>query len=217
MGDYGLEPTGGHNEADSPPEFYISSNSRDVMRRLSDIMRKQGYIGLADGTGKTHYIFDGSKNLYETATEIKQILHNLEVEVPTPYENLLTEKRRARAEQAARETLDSLPMKMSLKGYLYLMKIMQYMLMGDSKVLIPDKTMYSEICSEYRTNRTLIDRAIHYALQKSGFKGTNAENIAKLQIDARERFTRLEEDEEREDVERDEEDVERNEDAANRE
>ena len=55
-------------------EFYVSSSSKDLLKYLQQIMRKNGYLGLADGGGRLHYVLDGTKNLYETAHNIEKLV-----------------------------------------------------------------------------------------------------------------------------------------------
>ncbi len=193
MPDYPYEQANQETDSEPSVEFFVSSNSRDVMRRLADILRKQGYLGLADGSGRTKYYFDGSRNLYETVSEFHAIMAEQSYVPPTTLEREQEDKRKQEAEQAARGILNRIGMKMSLKGYLYLLKILQALLLSDGVALTPDKHIYGHLEVVYQTSRDSIDRAIHYALKQCGYHGANSILIPKLLVEAREIFVKEQE------------------------
>lgn len=170
-------------------EFYVSSGSKDLIRHLSGIMRRQGYIGYADGGGRMHYVVDGSQNLYETAGRIRTILREREEDL---YEEALElRKLRKQLRTAAETVLDRRGFKPTLKGYLYLRALLEALAVSEDSSLKADKALYLRLCEEFQTGRKQMDRVISYSLNRAGIKLCNSEAIALLAEEARTEFRRL--------------------------
>ena len=159
-------------------EFYVSSGSKDLMRKLNTIMRKDGYIGLADGGGKMRYIVDGSSNLYESAATIKMILREQEEALlasGAPERRLALKQERRRDIEAF---LKAKGLKANLKGFIYLRAILEMLLESGEEYPDVSKKVLAEICERYRTGRKAADRVIRYSLKQAGIKMSNSQAIA---------------------------------------
>lgn len=166
-------------------EFYISSSSKDLMRKLGEIMRKQGYIGYADGGGKMHYVIDGSNNLYRAADNIFSIISEGEDNQYRVLNQAEIELKHKCIDQVL--TDNNIPRQ--LKGYNYLRELLFAIISSEHAKTIPDKDMYYQLQDKYNTGRKQIDRVINYAFKKAGKEGSNNFLIAELVSQTRELFT----------------------------
>lgn len=161
-------------------EFYVSSSSKDLLKYLQQIMRKNGYLGLADGGGRLHYVLDGTKNLYETAHNIEKLVFG-DTQGSSYYQKQIEiEVEKMSSFLFIQDYLVKIGLKPSLKGYVYLCHLL-LILMDESKgVNAPDKTHFSTLADYYQTGRQQIDRNIDYALKKAGYNETNSVFIARI-------------------------------------
>lgn len=159
-------------------EFYVSSGNKDLIRHLSDIMKRQGYIGLADGGGRMHYVVDGSKNLYETASNIRMILRENEANLLSSAEPLRMRELRRKRLAMIEDYLESKGLKSNLKGFVYLRFILERLLESGEDFPNVSKELYAEMCERYQTGRKAADRVIHYVLMKAGIEISNSEAVA---------------------------------------
>lgn len=179
------------SESDTPAyEFYVSSGSKDLMRHIADIMRSHGFVGLADGGGKMHYVVDGSRNLYEAAAHIRAIL-TVVSESSAESDLKKTARDKFLIGKAVQEILSENGLKPTLKGYTYLGTILTAMLEKKSTLLVPDKALYARITAHFATGRRQMDRVIHYSLTQAGLTLSNNQAIANFLQQARERLEAL--------------------------
>lgn len=161
-------------------EFYVSAGSKDLIRRLNDIMRRHGYIGLADGGGRMHYVVDGSKNLYEAASNIRMILREQEESLRLAGEPEKSRELKRVRRKLIEELLEEKGLKPSLKGFIYLRDLLEMLADSAGDFANVSKQLYDELCSRYQTGRKALDRVIHYSLKKAGISLSNSEAIAML-------------------------------------
>lgn len=168
-------------------EFYISSSSKDLMNHISEIMRRNGYIGYADGGGKMHYIVDGSKNLYKTSNSIMQILSDSEAAAyqADNYNNLKLQ------EKAVLQILEKYKFQRHLKGFNYLKLLLETVLASEDDKTIPDKEIYGIVCKAFETGRRQLDRVLNYTFKKVNLFGTNTTIITELIREVEEAYKQL--------------------------
>lgn len=168
-------------------EFYISSSSKDLMNHISEIMRRNGYIGYADGGGKMHYIVDGSKNLYKTSNSIMQILSDGEA---AAYQADNHNKLKLQ-EKAVQQVLEKYKFQRHLKGFNYLKLLLETVLASNDNKTIPDKEVYSIVCKAFETGRRQLDRVLNYTFKKVNLHGTNTTIITELIREVEEEYKQL--------------------------
>lgn len=161
-------------------EFYVSAGSKDLIRHLSFIMQRNGYVGLADGGGKMHYVVDGSKNLYETAANIRAVLREQREAFADENQGEAELRRKNLIRDTVDDVLEARGFKPTLKGYIYLRALLRAMMTGREELTKPDKKVYAAVCERYNTGRKQLDRVIHYSLKKAGIAGSNSEAIMSL-------------------------------------
>ncbi len=168
-------------------EFYISSSSKDLMTHISEIMKRNGYIGHADGGGKMHYIVDGSKNLYKTSNSIMQILSDSEAAAyqADNYNELKLQER------AVLQILDKYKFQRHLKGFNYLKLLLETILASGDDKTSPDKEIYGKVCKSFDTGRRQLDRVLNYTFKKVNLLGTNTTIITELIREVREEYKQL--------------------------
>ncbi len=165
-------------------EFYVSSSSKDLMRKIGEIMKRDGYIGYADGSGKMHFIIDGANNLYSASNNIYSILAEVE---STPYA-----AEHSKLIDIQEESIEAILRKFkipeNLKGYAYLRSLLFEMLSDGLKSNLPDKETYNKVAEYYETGRKQIDRVINYSFKKGGWNAPNSHIITSMLVDLRKEY-----------------------------
>ena len=157
-------------------EFYVAANNRDLILHLSEILKRYGYIGYADGGGKMHYVVDGSTGAYKSAGNIMAVLSEAESEFYSN-KNLLDYERQ---KESIELVLAKNKIPRRLKGYTYLFGILLEMLVNEQDKTTPDKAVFSKVAEQYGTGRRQIDRVINYSFKKANIVGTNSGILADL-------------------------------------
>lgn len=161
--------------------FYISAGSKDLLKHINGIMRRNGYLGLADGGGTIHYVIDGSKNLYETANNIEKLMLD-RLEKDYDKRSQAVEKYLEQRHQVddIQTILLDLGFKASLKGFLYLSHLLNILIEDANKPSSPDKVHYIMIAEKFNSTKAQVDRVINYALKKANYIESNAIAISEL-------------------------------------
>lgn len=173
-------------------EFYVSSGNKDLMRHLNEIMQKQGYLGLADGGGKMHYVVDGSGNLYQSANVITGILKEQTQKFGISEQDYSQQYWRKRIQiKAVEKILHAYHLNPSLKGYGYIRSIILAVLEKEPQIVFPDKEIYMEVAQLHGTGRKQLDRVIRYSLSKAGLNLKNSQAITAFIKESREEAEKM--------------------------
>jgi len=175
---------------DARLSFYVAASDRDILAKISDIMRGQGYVG-ADVSGQIRYIIDGRRNLYSTVHRIQTLTQTVleeEAVLWNPDQDMLR--------KATEEVLDLYEIPGTLKGY----QLLRYMLIlgaRDETILRPmNKTLYPKTAEHFHINCQQVDRIVRYATRRAGIPEGNASLILRLRDEVVRRYDGLSKEEE---------------------
>ena len=143
--------------------FHLASNDRDLVEKVSSIMKRNGHLTFSDSMGKEHYLVDGrsgvgvlSKNIDGIARKLSSI-------------NMQEIARRSKFNSAAIEsTMAASGIPNHLKGHRYIRMILIRLMENESLISPLSKTVYPEISEKYQCSGLQIDRDIRYAVSHSG-------------------------------------------------
>lgn len=155
--------------------FYVAASDRDILSKVSDILRGQGYVGIADTSGEIHYIVDGRKNLYASVHHMQRIAEASQsygMDAVDIDETLL------------RETIEAVLYRhripQNLKGY----QLLRYILLiaaKDETIIRPiSKVLYPKTAEHFSLTINQVDRIIRYATKQAGIEDGNASLITRL-------------------------------------
>ncbi len=143
--------------------FHLASNDRDLVEKVSSIMKRNGHLTFCDSMGKEHYLVDGRSGVSSLSRNIDGIARKL-TEV-----NMLETARRSRYNSAAIEkTMTASGIPNHLRGHRYIRIILIRLMENESLISPLSKTIYPEISEMYQCSGLQIDRDIRYAVSHSG-------------------------------------------------
>jgi hypothetical protein len=145
--------------------FYVAANDRELVRQITELFGRRGYVGVADGYGRMRYLVDGrdgpvtaSSRILGTADEVirRKTDHD---ERLLPYEAA-----------AITSVLDESLIQPSLKGYRFLRYILSLAYRDDSLLRPITKTLYPAVAERFHTKIEHVERDVRYAIRTSGFR-----------------------------------------------
>lgn len=144
--------------------FHFASNDRELVSKVSDILKRTGHVSFSDSMGKEHYLLDGRKGAREITRHIDSVSKKLK-HLNTD-EN---EKIRPYFSNAIDHVMEMSGVPNNLKGYRYVRYMLFRLIEDDSLVSPMSKTLFPEMCEKYFCSHAQIERDIRYAIRKSRF------------------------------------------------
>ncbi len=154
--------------------FFVIANDKELLSKVTSLLRRQGYFGVVDTAGRVNYLIDGRDNSYRAAHQIKELATLLREPDSTPYYSDDTVR------EIAEDILAQYKIPQNLKGYLYLRKILEVLARDPTKLKPASKFLYPETAKYYRASAAQIDRVIRYATSQAGVKLSNGQFLTLL-------------------------------------
>lgn len=148
--------------------FYFASSDRELVEKVSSIMKRNGHISFSDSMGREHYLLDGRSGVPVLTRNIDTVTKRIVSKNKDEYESM-----RPFFSSAIDQTLEASGLPNQLKGYRYIKFILYRLIEDDSLVSPISKTIYPGLCELYHCTSFQIERDIRYAIQKSAFADRN--------------------------------------------
>lgn len=156
-----------HYYAAQDVAFHFTSSDRELVDKVSSIMKRNGHLSFSDSMGNEHYLLDGRRGVPFLTKNIDSVTKRLVSKTKDDYE-----KTRPYFTAAIDTVLEMSNLPKRLKGYRYV-KYMLYRLIEDDSLISPlCKTIYPELCELYNCTSYQVERDIRYAIKQSGLTGT---------------------------------------------
>lgn len=155
--------------------FQLISSDKELMNKMSQILKQKGYIGIWDKTGEMNFIFDlrNSANLYSVADRICELVTNNQITNKSDFADKYVRM------QAIQNLMEAKGFSINLRGTKYLAYILLRLSYDPNLISCLSKGLYLELAKMNKCSVKLIDRSIRYTLQK---QGSNSGNIQGIQI-----------------------------------
>jgi len=144
--------------------FHLATSDRDLVSKVSDILKRTGHVSFSDSMGKEHYLLDGRKGAREITRHIDSVSKRLKYLNKDDFEKV-----RPYFSNAIDHVLEMSGIPNNLKGYRYVRYMLFRLIEDDSLVSPMSKTLFPEMCEFYLCNHAQIERDIRYAIKKSYF------------------------------------------------
>lgn len=148
--------------------FYFASSDRELVEKISTIMKRNGHISFSDSMGREHYLLDGRSGVPALSRNIDSVTKRLVTKNKDEYGEL-----RPYFTSAIEQTMEMCDFQSQLKGYRYVKYILHRLIEDDSLVSPISKTVYPSLCELYHCTAFQIERDIRYAIRKSTYLETN--------------------------------------------
>ncbi|MHB1485082.1 MAG: sporulation initiation factor Spo0A C-terminal domain-containing protein [Saccharofermentanales bacterium] len=142
--------------------FYLASSDRELIDKVSSIMKRNGHMTFCDSMGREHYLVDGRSGVPVLKMNIDSVTRRIidsnkdEHEKIKPYFAAAIEK-----------TLEMSGLPKQLKGYRYI-KFILFRLIEDETLVSPlSKTIYPGLCELFHCTTLQIERDIRYAIKRT--------------------------------------------------
>lgn len=153
-----------HYYSTNDVSFHFASNDREMIEKVSDILKRTGHVSFSDSMGREHYLLDGRKGPREITRHIDFVSGLLQKRNRDDLEKV-----RPYFANAIDNVLEMSGMPNSLKGYRYV-RYMLFRLIEDDSLISPmSKTLFPDMCDLYSCSSCQIERDIRYAIKKSRF------------------------------------------------
>ncbi|MDD2213390.1 MAG: sporulation initiation factor Spo0A C-terminal domain-containing protein [Oscillospiraceae bacterium] len=156
------------------PSFYITASDRDLLAKLTELMRQRGYIGVADTAGRMQYILDGRKNVYRAAHLINELVKD-QTAACQPAVPEVSVLRRLTAQVFRTHHLSR-----HLSGSRYLEYMLYLYLRESERCTLLCSHLYADTARHFLTTASRVERDVRYLLRQAGLKGGNARNLKYL-------------------------------------
>ncbi len=148
--------------------FYFASSDRELMEKVSTIMKRNGHVSFSDSMGREHYLLDGRSGVPVLTRNIDSVTKRIVSKNKDEYEKV-----RPYFSAAIDRVLGESLLPSKLKGYRYVKFILYRLIEDDSLVSPISKTIYPSLCELYHCTPFQIERDIRYAIQKSAYSVPN--------------------------------------------
>ncbi len=144
--------------------FHFATSDRELISKVSDILKRTGHVSFSDSMGKEHYLLDGRKGAREITRHIDSVSKRLKYLNSDEFEKV-----RPYFSNAIDHVLEMSGVPNNLKGYRYVRYMLFKLIEDDSLVSPMSKTLFPEMCEIYLCSHAQIERDIRYAIKKSYF------------------------------------------------
>lgn len=145
--------------------FYVAGSDRELVRQLTELFGRKGYVGVADGYGRMRYLVDGRDG---AASAAARVLGTADEAVRRKAEK---DERLLPYESAAiTAVLEESGFDPSLKGYRFLRYMLSLTYRDDSLLRPITKTLYPAVAEHFRAKSDHVERDVRYAIRRSGFR-----------------------------------------------
>lgn len=165
-----------HQFSTSSEEFFLASSERETMRRISEILRRQGYVAVADLDGKTQFFLDPDANPYQ-AIRTMEIVRKQRRYSKSTYADTLDSRKRRRIMSSI---LESFGFNATLSGT-ELIQTSVLLLCDDYRLIKPiSKGLYTVLADQYSMSTKQVERNIRYAIAQSELSESNSVALSRL-------------------------------------
>ena len=165
-----------HQFSTSSEEFFLASSERETMRRISEILRRQGYVAVADLDGKTQFFLDPDANPYQ-AIRTMEIVRKQRRYSKSTYSDTLDSRKRRRIMS---NILESFGFNATLSGT-ELIHTSVLLLCDDYRLIKPiSKGLYTVLADQYSMSTKQVERNIRYAIAQSELSESNSVALNRL-------------------------------------
>lgn len=159
-----MDKSGNSRGSSQDISFHLASSEKELVEKVSSIMKRNGHLSFSDSMGREHYIVDGRSGLPILTRNIDGVVRKLAERSKAQYGGN-PEIRYT----AVDRTLEMSGIPSHLKGYRYIKYMLGRLLEDDTLISPISKTIYPEISRLYGCKSIQIDRDIRYAIAKSAF------------------------------------------------
>lgn len=163
-----------HNKQGHQAGFYVVASDKDLLAKVTGLLKRRGYLGVVDTSGKVNYLIDGRKNTYQAAHRITELATVLEDNI-----NSYTHSDET-VYQIIEELLTEFAIPKNLKGYHYLKNILWLLSAEPLKLKPASKYVYPETAKRFGVSENQIDRVIRYATRCAGIRMSNGRLLVLL-------------------------------------
>lgn len=142
--------------------FYFASSDRELIEKVSTIMKRNGHMSFSDSMGREHYLLDGRSGVPILTRNIDSVTKRIVNKNKDDYEKI-----RPFFSVAIDKTMEMSGLSNQLKGFRYIKFILFRLIEDDSLVSPISKTIYPSLCEIYHCTPYQIERDIRYAIQKT--------------------------------------------------
>jgi hypothetical protein len=147
--------------------FHLTSSDRELLDKVSKIMKRNGHISFSDSMGKEHYILDGRRGVGSLTQNIDDLTCQIASKNKERYDQM-----KPYHQAAIDSVMDMSQIPSSLKGFRYIKHVLHRVIEDDSLISPLSKTVYPDLCEIYHCTPFQIERDIRYAIRKSKLSHT---------------------------------------------
>lgn len=157
-------------------EFYLASSEKDMMRRISDILRRQGYVAVADLDGKTCFFLEPQGNPYKTVRTMQEIrdIRTLSPTYGRSFDELVQQA------ELLDEMLEDYGFDHLLTGTKLVRSGIEILNRDYSLIRPISKGLYRVLADRNNSTVKQVERNIRYAISRSRFNESNSVVLNRL-------------------------------------
>lgn len=156
--------------------FYVVVSDKDLLCKMQDLMKRQGYLGFMDTAGKLNYFVDGRQNMYKASHTIKSLTPQF---VDAQQAELMTAGKlnKRTLKKMAIKLLEQRGFNKQHKGAAVLVYLLPIAFEHEEQITPLNKYLYPLASQKFGISIHQVDRVIRYAARASDMNIGNASLI----------------------------------------
>lgn len=148
--------------------FHVAASDRELLNRVTQVLRQKGFVGLWERSGEMRFLVDGRQGEYDAIQQIQQIQTYMRECQQTAYS-----PEKAQLSDDIHEVLQAAGLERAHRGTTYLAHLIFYLCQPDQEQTNLSKGGYLYLAKKFHTDVRAIDRAIRYAKTRAGHQLAN--------------------------------------------
>lgn len=156
--------------------FYVVVSDRDLLGKMQELMKRQGYLGFMDTAGKLNYLIDGRQNMYKAAHTISYL--NPKMSGSSDSKEKPTDRSsRRHIKRLVIALLEEFGFNKRHRGTAVLQYLLPYAYEHEERIAPLGKYLYPLAARHFNIKAQQVDRVVRYAAKVSQLKLGNANLI----------------------------------------
>jgi len=152
------------NSSTNDISFHLASSDKELIEKLTAVMRKTGHLSFSDSMGREHYIVDGRKGVPALSQNINKAAQEL---ADRRREDSLRLSKYSRP--AIDKVMDLTGIPHQLKGFRYIRHSLERLMENEALISPISKTIYPDIAKNFQCTVLQVERDVRYAVSKATF------------------------------------------------
>lgn len=144
--------------------FHLASSDKELMEKVTSIMKRTGHLSFSDSMGREHYIVDGRMGIPNLSQNIDRVSQKL-----SDKNRIISARSSKYNEPAVDQVMELTGIMHHLKGFRYIKYTLNRLMVDESLISPISKTIYPDLAKRFQCSILQVERDVRYAVTKATF------------------------------------------------